>query len=101
MNSIVISDNKETIIGFRLAGIRGKLVDSNDDILKIVDDLILDNKIGIIMITQKFFSKYQSQLLKRKLDEDETLIVEIPGFGEKPRKNLISDNIRDAIGLKL
>lgn len=101
MKSIVIADNKETITGFRLAGIEGRVLNSDEDFIKIVDELIADKNIGIIMIIQKFFMKYKNELLERKLAEDETLIVEIPGFNEGLKESLISEHIRDAIGLKL
>ena len=101
MRSIIVTDNDETVIGLRLAGVEGKLVKNDESVLMIIDELIMNENIGIIMITQNIFTKNQEELLLRKLKEKETLIIEIPGFNEKPKKSLISEHIQSSIGLKL
>jgi V/A-type H+-transporting ATPase subunit F len=101
MRSVIVADNKETIIGLRLAGVAGRLVKNDESVMKIIDELILDEDIGIIMVTQNIFIANQNELLERKLKEKETLIIEIPGFNEKAKKSLISEHIQSSIGLKL
>jgi len=101
VRSIIVTDNDETVIGLRLAGVEGKLVKNDESVLMIIDELIMNENIGIIMITQNIFTKNQEELLLRKLKEKETLIIEIPGFNEKPKKSLISEHIQSSIGLKL
>ncbi|MDM8534316.1 V-type ATP synthase subunit F [Clostridiaceae bacterium HSG29] len=101
MRSIIVTDNDETIVGLRLAGVEGRMIEDNEDFLNVIDELISDENIGIIMITQGIFTRYQDELLLRKLKEKETLIIEIPGFNEKVKKSLISEHIQSSIGLKL
>ncbi len=101
MRSIIVTDNDETIVGLRLAGVEGRLIKNDKDFLNVIDELIADENIGIVMITQGIFTKNQDELLLRKLKEKETLIIEIPGFNEKAKESLISEHIQSSIGLKL
>ena len=101
MRSVIVADNKETVIGLRLAGVDGRLIKNDENVMKLIDELISDENIGIIMITQKIFFKNYDELLERKLKEKETLIIEIPGFNEKAKESSISDHIQSSIGVKL
>ncbi len=101
MRSIIITDNEDTIVGLRLAGIEGKLVNNESKVIPIVDGLINDGNIGIIMITQDLFHKNYDALLERKLKEKELMIIEIPSFKEEMKKSLITEHIRNSVGLKL
>lgn len=99
MKSIVLTDSKETIIGLRLAGIKGRLIEDSKDLLKLIDTLIEDKNIGIILITQKLFSKYDEKIMEKKLNSSETLIMEIPGFDEKINTGKLTDYISESIGM--
>lgn len=101
MRSVLLSMDKDTIIGLRLAGIEGRLVKKSDDLISIVDTLLKEKNVGIIMITQSLFKSHQNPLLERKLSEKEKIIIEIPGFNEKMKPSLISEHIEKSIGLKL
>lgn len=101
MRSILLSNDEDTIIGLRLAGIEGRLIKKEEDLLPIVDNLLGEDDIGIIMITQGLFKSHQEALLERKLSEKEKIIIKIPGFNEKMKPSLISEHIEKSIGLKL
>jgi len=101
MESYLISDNEETLIGMKMAGISGELLTDNQVILNRIDELILDPKIGIIILTHKTKVKIEEEVMTRKLQSKETLIVEIPGPGESIKNDFITKYIRESIGLKL
>ena len=51
--SICISDNTDTVMGMRLAGIEGEVIHERDSILQKLDELIQDKNIAIILMTTK------------------------------------------------
>ncbi|MBI9015044.1 MAG: V-type ATP synthase subunit F [Clostridiales bacterium] len=101
MESYLISDNEETLIGMKMAGISGELLTENHEILARIDELILDPKIGIVILTHKTKEKIEEEVMIRKLQSRETLIIEIPGPNESIKKDFITKYIRESIGLKL
>lgn len=101
MESYLISDNEETLLGMKMAGISGELLTENLEILDRIDELILDPKIGIIILTHKTKEKIEEEVMTRKLQSKETLIVEIPGPREAIKSDFITKYIRESIGLKL
>lgn len=101
MKSVVLANQKETIVGLRLAGIKGILIKNNDEVIPEVEELINDNTVGTIMITQALFKANQGALLEIKLKLKEKMIIKIPGFNEEMEESLIYDHIRDSVGLKL
>lgn len=100
MRSFLISDNSETLIGMRLAGISGVILETEQDIVKKIDELIGDPSVGIIMITGGIMKKAEEAIMERKLAEAETLIVQIPGTAEASDDDRIAKYIRESIGLK-
>jgi len=100
MRSFLISDNSETLIGMRLAGITGVILEEETEIIQKIDELIKDPEVGIIMITGGIMMKAQDAIMQRKLREAETLIVQIPGTAEESDDDRIARYIRESIGLK-
>jgi len=101
MKSIVITNQKDTIVGLRLAGIEGILVKDETEVMAHIDTLIKDDSIATIMITQKLFEENHDAIFEIKLKLKEKMIIKIPGFNEKMQESSISDHIRDSVGLKL
>lgn len=101
MESYLLSDNDETLQGMRMAGILGEVLDDKELIIKKIDELILDSNIGIIILTQKVKNLVFEEIMERKIQAKDTLIVEIPGPKEKIREDVITNYIRESIGIKL
>ncbi len=101
MESYLISDNEETLLGMKLAGIEGELMHDDELILKKIDELIKNPKIGIVILTHSLKVKLEDEVMSRKLKSKETLIVEIPGPKESIQSDFITKYIRESIGLKL
>ncbi len=100
MHSFLISDNSDTLIGMRLAGIRGVQLETEQEIIQKIDELIKDPQVGIIMITGGIMNKAEEAIMHRKLLESETLIIQIPGTTEQTEDDRIAKYIRESIGLK-
>lgn len=102
MRFFVISDNTDTLTGFRLAGIDGIRVFSPDEVKKMVSDVIANPDIGVLLITESLAKQIPELMYELKLKLTHTLVVEIPdrhGTGRAP--DSITRYIREAIGIKV
>lgn len=101
MKSFLISDNNDTIIGLRLAGIEGVLANTKEEIEKHFNRAINDPEIGIIIITENIFEKIKQEVLEFKQKGSTQLITTIPGVGGLKDKNFIMRYIKESIGIKI
>lgn len=102
MRMFLISDNVDTYTGMRLAGVHGVVVHSNTELKEQLDEVVADNTIGILLITEKLAEQYPAIISEIKLSHRLPLLVEIPdrhGTGRKP--DFITSYVNEAIGLKL
>ncbi|QIK69935.1 ATP synthase subunit F [Erysipelothrix sp. HDW6C] len=77
MKMFVISDNVDTQMGLRLAGIEGVVVHDIDALKLALDSVFADKSIGILLLTSVVFDLDRETLLDLKLNRTEPLIVEI------------------------
>jgi V/A-type H+-transporting ATPase subunit F len=101
MESYLISDNEETLVGMQMAGIRGEILTDPEAVLHKIDQLLEDPQIGLIILTQRIKQSIEEEVMIRKMQSRNTLIVEIPGPKDKSQPDFITKYIRESIGLKL
>ena len=101
MKSFLISDDMDTLIGMRLAGIEGVIRKSKPEILEAIESLKKQKELGIIIITEKIFSLAEEEIIKIKLDKSYPLIVEIPNRGGSKRGDYLLKYIKESIGVKI
>lgn len=101
MKSFLISDNKDTIIGLRLANIDGVLAETRADIEKYFNQAVDNKNIGIIIITEKIFEEIKEKVLELKKRGDNKLIVTIPDRTGLRDKNFIMKYVKESIGIKI
>ncbi len=98
----LISDNTDTLVGMRLAGITGVIAYTPDEVKKALYDAIEQDDVAIILITEKLVQLCESLVYELKSTCKKPLIVEIPdATSPGRRKDSITRYIRDAIGLKI
>lgn len=102
MKSFLISDNKDTLVAMRLAGIGGVILHEKEEILQQISDVIHDEEIGILILTEAIFEIVEHEVLELKLKIRQPLIVEIPDrFGPRRGDNYITKYINESIGIKI
>lgn len=102
MQMYVISDNNDTYMGFRLAGVDGIVCHEKGEVQKAIDFVLSNNQIGILLITEKLACLCEETVDKIKRDKNFPLFVTIPDrHGFSRRDNPISKYIEQAIGIKL
>ncbi len=98
----LISDNIDTIVGMRLAGISGVLVHEKEEVQTALYDATKMEDVAVILITEKLVSLCEDLVYELKLTNHKPLIVEIPDRHSSGRtKDSITRYVRDAIGLKI
>lgn len=102
MQMYVISDNNDTYMGFRLVGVGGCVVHTEKEFFDALERVLANEKIGILLLTEKLVSLAPEKVSKLKQTLTTPLLVEIPdrhGFGRN--ENSIAEYISLAIGIKI
>ena len=101
MRYFVISDNTDTQVGLRLAGVEGVLARTREEGLAAIDAALADPTIGILLITEGLAEQCADKLAPLKMDGHTPLVVEIPDRYGSRKKDSITRYIREAIGVKV
>jgi V/A-type H+-transporting ATPase subunit F len=102
MRYFLISDNHDTLVGMRLAGIEGVIVHDQESVRNAINHALADPTIGILLISEKCASLTPDLIRELKLSVKTPLLVEIPdrhGTGRTP--DSITRYIRESIGIKV
>lgn len=102
MQFYLISDNRDTHVGMRLAGVDGIIVHEPDEVKKALTEAMDNKDIAVILMTEKLVKENTDFVYNFKLNFKQPLIVEIPDrHGTSSISENISKYIESAIGLKL
>ncbi len=102
MKLYCISDNVDTRIGMRLAGIEGVVLHERKEVIAELERLCGDPEIGVILITEKLMKLCPDIVYDFKLNRKRPLIVEIPDrHGTSDISETITQYIYDAIGIQI
>lgn len=102
MKFFLISNNTDTLIGMRLAGVEGVIVHTNDELNEALDKVLAQSDIAIVLVTEKIADMCRERINHIKLKHTRPLISEIPDrHNSKDFKNTISGYVKEAIGIKI
>lgn len=102
MRFYLVSDNTDTLVGMRLAGIEGTVVHEAKEVHDALTSAMDDPDIGIVLITEKLVKTCPDLVYDLKLNRKRPLIVEIPDRHGSGRANdSITRYVREAIGVKI
>lgn len=102
MKFYLISDNRDTATGLRLAGIEGVIVHEETEVRAQLEKAMADESIGVILMTEKLIGLCPELVYDLKLNRPRPLIVEIPDrHGNGRAKDSIQRYVREAIGVKI
>ena len=102
MKMYLISDNIDTQIGMRLAGIEGCVAHSPEHIEEEIKKAVSNPEIGILILTEKAGAAVKDYLNNLKLTLHTPLIIEIPDrHGSRDIADSINSLVQESIGLKL
>ncbi|MBR1422568.1 MAG: V-type ATP synthase subunit F [Ruminococcus sp.] len=102
MRFYLISDNIDTQMGMRLAGIEGVVVHTPEEVSGALDEAMKMEDVGVILMTDLAVKQCREKVYEYKLTSKKPLIVEIP---DRHATSKISDTISrylsEAVGIKL
>ena len=102
MKMYLISDNSDTLTGFRLAGVKGIVVHDREEAQEELKRVCDDPEIGIILVTEPLLEKIQEEINSIKLDPKMPIVTVIPDrHGSRRERDYITRNIKESIGLKI
>lgn len=102
MKFYLISDNVDTKMGMRFAGIPGVVVHEEDEVRRELTEAMEREDIAVILMTEKLVKLCPDLIYDLKLNRKKPLIVEIPDrHGNGRTKDSITKYVQDAIGVKL
>lgn len=98
----LISDNVDTLVGMRLAGIGGVLVHEDIETRKALKEAMEIEDVAVILMTEHLIKLCPELVYDLKLNRKHPLIVEIPDrHGNGRTKDSITKYVREAIGVKI
>lgn len=100
MRMYLLSDNVDTLVGMRIAGVDGAVLHEEDELREKLAQLLEADDIAVILITHKLISLIPETVREIKLNRPRPLIVEIPDrHGSGSIGDTITRYVRDAIGV--
>ncbi len=102
MIGYVIGDS-DMITGFRLVGIEGVEVSTNDEAKQALNKAIARSDVGVIIISDVFSTDpgMQEEVNKLRQERVTPLIVEIPGSKSHAKGMQLSDMVSKILGIKM
>lgn len=102
MRFYLISDNVDTQVGMRLAGIDGIVVHEAAEVQKALKEVFERDDVAVVLITETLLNLCYDLVYDLKLNRKSPLIVEIPDrHGNGRTKDSITRYVREAIGLNI
>ena len=102
MKFYLISDNTDTQMGMRLAGIEGVVCHTAAETNAALDAAFADESIAIVLMTEKLVEECRERVYDLKLNCHRPRIVEIPDrHGNSGISEAISRYVSEAIGIKM
>ncbi len=100
MTFFCITD-KESSIGFRLAGVDTREVSSRSDGLEALKVALATEEAGVLLVTEKAASFLRQELNNLMYKNQLPLILELPSRGGSAKRRSVGDYLKDIIGVSV
>jgi V/A-type H+-transporting ATPase subunit F len=101
MKYYAIGDS-DTVLGFRFAGIEGKVVASSAEAHAALKEASARADVGVIIITEEVAERIREEVTAVKLKVSRPLLIEIPGpSGPSPKRRTLLSIITEAVGVRV
>ncbi len=102
MKCFLISDNTDTQMGMRLAGVEGVVVSKRQDAMDALNDAASRSDIAVVFVTRRIVEFCGQEISAMKLTLRQPLIVEIPDSnGDSHISETLSGYVSDAVGIRI
>ncbi|WP_238375153.1 V-type ATP synthase subunit F [Vulcanisaeta thermophila] len=87
MRAIVIGD-EHTVYALRMMGFEGRVLGKNEDLIRVIRELSLEEDVGVIMVTNELTAKFRDEFNKLRMKMRKPLLIEIPTLREVKREEI-------------
>lgn len=102
MRFYLLSDNVDTQMGMRLAGIEGEVIHQEQEVRQRLTKVMQDDNIGVVLMTNKLISLCPDLVNDLKLNCKKPLIVEVSDrHGAGQLSESITRYVREAVGINI
>ena len=109
MTSIEVLGDRDTVLAFRLGGVRGRAVETADEARAAMDAAVaaVQREGGfvrrpmLLLVTHGVAERVREYLHQFMLDPAGPLVIEIPGLGESTTKRPVEDFVARVLGVHL
>ena len=102
MKAFLVSDNHDSLVGMRLAGIQGCLVSTEEEADEAIKKVLKQKDIAILAITEKAAALAVEILQQLRERAELPLVVAIPDrFGTERGADFLTRYVQEAIGVKM
>jgi V/A-type H+-transporting ATPase subunit F len=100
--SIHVLGDEDTVLGFRLAGIRGTVAGPGEGLAEQFRSLVTGEQTKVVLITERLAAGIRPLVDTYRMRSTFPVVVEIPDAGGPiPGRRSIADLIREAIGFRV
>ena len=101
MKMFLLSSDRDTLTGMRLAGVGGVLVTTEEEFDFASSQAVSDHDIGILLVTKTLSDEYPAKVLELKKSRD-VIVTEIPDMKNPTVPgDSITRYVQSAIGIKV
>jgi vacuolar-type H+-ATPase subunit F/Vma7 len=99
---MLVIGSEDAVWGFALAGVRGQVVRTSEELNLALDTSLANKKFKIVLVTEDVADLARQRVDMLKVRSTDPLVIEIPGpAGPSPNQPSLSDVIRRTIGVKI
>ena len=99
---MLVIGSEDAVWGFALAGVRGQVVQSEEELNLALDGALADQTVDIVLVTEDVADWTRQRLDTLKIRSTQPLVIEIPGpAGPDPDQPTLSEIIRRTIGVRI
>jgi V/A-type H+-transporting ATPase subunit F len=99
---MLVVGSEDAVWGFALAGVRGQVVKTEEELNQVLDAALADPTVDILLITEDVADWARQRVDTLEIRSTQPLVVEIPGpAGPDPDRPTLSEIIRRTIGVKI
>lgn len=94
--------DEDTVRGFRLAGVGGQVVLTDQDAQEALRGVAERADVGVVIITDVIAAGIRQEVDAFRLEREQPLLVEIPGpHGPLPGRKTLRQLVQEAVGIRI